>query len=57
MVGQGGRHRHHHRRVHAGALEIRMIGGLPRVFLADGTEVRHPRGAKARGPGVVADAA
>lgn len=45
--------RHHHRRVHAGALEITMVDGLPRVLRADGTEVRHPRAGQ-RGRGAAA---
>jgi hypothetical protein len=39
--------RHHHRRVHAGELVVRMIDGLPRFFLPDGTELREPERAAA----------
>jgi hypothetical protein len=34
--------RHHHRRIHAGELEVRMVDGLPRFYLPDGTVLREP---------------
>ena len=39
--------RPHHRRVHAGELEVRIIDGLPRFYLPDGTELREPARATA----------
>jgi hypothetical protein len=39
--------RHHHRRIHNGLLEVRMVDGLPRFWLPDGTELREPERATA----------
>lgn len=42
--------RHHHRRVHGGHLEIRMVESLPRTYLPDGRELVDPRSQRWRPP-------